>query len=164
MVSALASCNADGMINVKILCLRPRWLKSGATSLFQSCDPIGIDFICQEWHHKWHHWIPKVKMIECYTTCVFHHVMPMVSVLASCDATDIVNGIIEFLRSRQSKWGATWLLQCDAIGINISIIWCRKWCSLCHWIPYVKAIKMRCNMNFSSCDTIGISISNRWCQ
>ena len=37
------------------------------------------------------------------------HVMPQAALLASHDATCIVNGTTAFIKSRQPKWGATWL-------------------------------------------------------
>ena len=48
------------------------------------------------------------------------HMMPYLLASASCDANGTVYGAITFLRSRQSKWDATWLFGfCDAIGIGI---------------------------------------------
>ena len=40
---------------------------------------------------------------------LFDHVMLLAQALASSDADGVINGIIIFLRSRWSKWGATWL-------------------------------------------------------
>ena len=53
--------------------------------------------------------------------------MPFVS--APYDADSVVNSAIEFIWSRQSKWGMTWCFwSYDAIGIGNSIMWC--WSSM----------------------------------
>ena len=61
----------------------------------------------------------------------FGHVMPLISTSILCDVYGIVNGITAFLRSRQSKWGVTWLFgSCETTGTDISITWwwqCHQW-------------------------------------
>ena len=54
-----------------------------------------------------------------------------------------------FLRSRQLKWGATWLLWwCDNIGVGIGITQCQHHHQWHCYIPGVKMIKLRWNMTF----------------
>ena len=51
------------------------------------------------WHHQWHYCICLVKTSSWGATVAL--------LLVSHTATGIKNGTIEFLRSRQLKWGAT---------------------------------------------------------
>ena len=80
------------------------------------------------------------------TTWLFCHVIPLAQPLPSCDFNSIVNGTIDFLKSRCSEWSATWFF----------VIWSHwhqhqhdmtlmpfQWH---HYIPYVQTTEVRCNM------------------
>ena len=69
---------------------------------------------------------------------IFGHVIPLVQVSTICTANNIVNGIIAFLGSRLSKWGA--------ILVYGHVIW---WCSL-HAYPTLLYIQLK----MSTCNFI----------
>ena len=90
---------------------------------------------------------------------IFGLVMAVAFVLVSYDVTalvsalydvySIINGTIEFLRSRWSNWDATWLVwSCDATDIDISIMGYRQHGQRYHYISYVEMIKMKSYMTF----------------
>ena len=97
------------------------------------------------WHHQWHDYIPKVNILKMRCNMSFlvmwchWHWCHMISKIP------VVQHV--FLRLRQSNWDATWLFQsCDAF--STSITWCPWYHQWHHCIPYIKMIKMRCNMTF----------------
>ena len=129
LVLTLASCDVNGIVNGTIAFLRSRWSKSCATWSCDSMIPlysltqndwneIQLDILVM-WHYWYWHW---------------HHVMPMAPLyfIVQDDKSEM----------QHPFW---W---CDAIGTVISITWYQcphKWL---HYIPWVKMIKMNCNMTF----------------
>ena len=161
---ALASWDADDIINGTITFLESRLLKWGAAWCFWSCDAndTGVS-ITQCWqHHQWHHCIPKVMSIQMSGNMKF---LVMWLTLASHDVDGVINSTIVFLRLRQSKWGETWLhFSCDATGAGIAITWFQWHCQWQHLVTSAKVIKMKCNMTFESCDDSGTGVSIMWWQ
>ena len=62
---------------------------------------------------------------------------------APCDTDSIGSGTITFLRSRQLKWGATWLLRSfDTNGTGAGITYWHQHCQWYHCILFFKVIKL----------------------
>ena len=119
---------------------------------------FSVIWMCCFWHQ--HNMVPMsceqyicihyVKTIEMmYNITFFGHVIPLMLVPVSLDTNNIINSIISFVRSRLSKWHATWLLwSCNATCISISIMWYQWYYQCHHCICSVKIIKMWCNICF----------------
>ena len=123
--------DAISILSVTITFLRLRQSKWDVTQLFWSCDTIatGIDFIRCHW--CWCYMMPTASYMASLFSlskdnwndihhASFGHVAPLNS--ASHYVNIIINGTTAFLRSRQLKWGVTWLFWShDAIGASVSI-------------------------------------------
>ena len=107
------------------------------------------------------HWSSQLKW---GVTWVFGHVMPLAPVSVSYMPVALKMAQLNFLMSK-------WLnkVQHDVFGyvmhqcLHHMMPVALKWP---HWIPYVKTIKIRCNMTFfafCSFYTIGKTISIMWC-
>ena len=78
------------------------------------------------------HWIHSVTMTKIRWNVTFSQVMPIVPALLPCDANCIINGIILFIRWRQSKQGVTWLFWSVYTSASIT---CHQW--VCQWLHFV---------------------------
>ena len=80
---------------------------------------------------------------------VWHDCCSLTLMLVSCYTNSVVSGTIAFLRSRQLKWGVTWLFwSCDTSGAGIGLMWCQQHHQWHHCIPWIKMIEMRWNIPF----------------
>ena len=135
----LVSHDANSVSTGIIIFVRSRWSKGYATWYCCSCDAIGISISimwCQ-WHHRWHHCICLVKIIK--TKCNIG------------TGIGIKNGTTAFHRSRQLKWGATWLFGHLVPLAMVSVL--HHVNSITNGtIPFFRLtkIKMQCNMTFWS--------------
>ena len=118
------------------------------------------------WHHQWHHCIPYVKKIKMRYKLPFW----------SCAAIEID------ISSMWCWWHCHWPLHMlgqddwNEVQHDFFVIWYHLyWHQLNEWhqcIPYIKTIKMRCNISFWSCaplalflllcDSDGTIIGMRW--
>ena len=98
------------------------------------------------------------------------HVTPLALVSALHDPDTVDIDTIESLKSRQSKWGATWnVWSSDTIGINVGVMWCHSHWSQYHVIPVVSSIaqwfKWGTSWLFWLCDAISTGVGITWfCQ
>ena len=122
----LASHDAISIVKGTTTFLTSRQSKWGTPWFILSCDTISIGITC---HWNWCHLMPLASVSvshDAYNingTIIFlgqddrsevqhdylGHMMPLAQASASCDANSIINGTIALLRSRWSKWSATWL-------------------------------------------------------
>ena len=128
LVHVLVSYDTDGIINSTIVFVMSRWLKWGATWFIWSCDAIGsgVSVIWCWQHCKCHlcnHYDKMIKMrcISTFWSCD--------AGVAYCDVDGSINSTILFFRSRQWKWGATWLSwSYDSIGPSVCLTWYWQHC------------------------------------
>ena len=179
---ASASCDANGIVSSTIVFIRSRWLEHCATSLIGHLMPLALPSVlhyansitngntaflmlrqlkwsttgplfvmwCQ-WHQCWHHMIPLALMlVSCDATAL---------VSASCDVENPINGTTGFLRSRWSKWCATWL-SCHVTPLKPALAPYNVDSVVNGTIAFLRlTIKMRCNMIFWWSNAIGTAIS-----
>ena len=125
LTQLLASCDVNSIINYTTEFLWSMQSKWGITWHFQACDIIISALVSL---------MPMALSIAPFYSLgqddqnefqhnFFSHVITLALALVSNDDDGIINGTTPFLKSRQSKWGATWhFWSCGAIGAATSII------------------------------------------